>query len=130
MVALAALLWAATSHRVYTRTLPFHVLMRIFGEDDAGTVATVLRKLYSVVAFALLGFIVDLALPRTRRAKLRAASIVAAFSAVIEVAQKLHGAHEGLLSNATDVACGGLGGWLGAVVARALPAAAAAARRR
>ena len=127
VVVLAALLWAATSHRVYHRTVPFHVLMRIFGEDDAGTVATLLRKLYSVVAFALLGFIVQLALPRTRRPELRAALIVAAFSAVIEVVQKLDGAHEGLLSNALDVACGALGGWLGAVVARTV---SAAARRR
>ena len=116
---LAALLWAATSHRVYHRTLPFHLLARIFGEDDAGAAATLLRKLYSVVAFALLGFVVHIALPRTRRPKLRAALIVAAFSAAIEVVQKLDGAHEGLLSNAIDVACGALGGWLGAVLARA-----------
>ena len=113
---LAALLWAATSHRVYHRTVPFRVLMRVFGEDDAGTVATLLRKFYSVVAFALLGFIVHLALPRTRRPELRAALIVAGFSAVIEVVQKLDGAHEGLLSNAIDVACGALGGWLGAAI--------------
>jgi hypothetical protein len=113
---LAALLWAATSHRVYNRTLPFHVLQRVFGEDDAGTAATLLRKFNSDVAFTLLGFIVHLALPRTRRPELRAALIVAAFSAVIEVAQKLEGAHEGLLSNAIDVACGALGGWLGAAI--------------
>ena len=127
---LAVLLWAATSHRVYSRTLPFHVLMRIFGDDDAGTAATLLRKLYSVVAFALLGFIVHLALPRIRRPELRAALIVAAFSAVIEVVQKLHGAHEGLLSNAIDIACGALGGWLGASLARAVSTGASAVRRR
>ena len=116
MVVLAGLLWAATSHRVYHRTLPFHVLTRVFGEDDAGTVATLLRKLYSIVAFALLGVVVQLAMPRARRPELRAALIVAAFSAVIEVVQKLDGAHEGLLSNAIDVACGALGGWLGAAI--------------
>jgi hypothetical protein len=127
---LLALLWAATSHRVYHRTLPIHVLMRIFGEEDTAVATVVLRKLYSIVAFALLGFVVHVALPRTRRPELRAALIVAAFSAVIEVVQKLDGAPEGLLSNAIDVACGALGGWLGALAARALSGAVAAARRR
>lgn len=107
-----------------------HLLTRIFGEDDTAAAAILLRKLYSVVAFALLGFIVDKALPATRRPALRAAIIVAAFSAVIEVVQKLHHAHEGLLSNAVDIACGAIGGWLGVVVARGLVAATKAARRR
>ena len=79
----------------------------------------VLRKVYSVVAFALLGFVVNLALPRTRRPALRAALVVAAISAVIEVAQKLRGAHEGLASNIFDIACGAFGGWLAVTLARA-----------
>jgi hypothetical protein len=130
IVVIAVLLYAATSHRIYSRTLPMHLLMRVFGEDDTAAAAIVLRKIYSVVAFALLGFIVDKALPRTRRPALRAAVIVAGFSAVIEVVQKVRHAHEGLLSNAIDVACGALGGWLGVVVARAVSAAVTAARRR
>ncbi len=77
-----------------------------------------LRKLYSVVAFTVLGFVVDRALPRSRRRALRAALVVAALSAVVEVAQKARGAHEGLLSNAFDVACGALGGWLAVTLGR------------
>jgi glycopeptide antibiotics resistance protein len=79
-----------------------------------------LRKLYSIGAFSLLGFVVHLALPRSRREALRAALIVAVFSALIEIAQKLHGAHEGVLSNVVDIACGALGGWLGVTIARDL----------
>jgi uncharacterized BrkB/YihY/UPF0761 family membrane protein len=114
------LFWAALSHSVYRQTLPVHVLTRVFGEDDSAAAATVLRKLYSIVAFTLLGFVVHAALPRSRRPALRAALIVGAFSALIEVAQKLRHAHEGLLSNAIDVACGALGGWLAVTIARAL----------
>ncbi len=77
-----------------------------------------LRKFYSIVAFALIGFVVDKALPRTRRPALRAALIVAAFSAAIEVAQKLHHAREGPLSNAIDIACGALGGWIAVTATR------------
>lgn len=121
-VVLVVLFWAALSHRVYDGTLPVALFERVFGEDvEEGPLAlhVVLRKVYSIVAFALLGFVVHLALPRTRRPALRAALVVAAFSAVVEVAQKLRGAHEGLLSNAFDVACGAFGGWLAVTLARA-----------
>jgi len=107
--------YAAISLRVYRHTLPHLLLMHLFGEDyNEGpfSILVLLRKLYSVVAFTLIGFVVDKALPRTRRPALRAAIIVAAFSAVIEIVQKLHGAHEGPLSEAIDIACGALGGWL------------------
>ena len=117
--AVVVLFWAAVSHNVYRQTLPVHLLMRVFGEDDAAAATTVLRKLYSIVAFTLLGFMVHVALARSRRPALRAALIVAAFSALIEVAQKLRHAHEGLLSNAVDVACGALGGWLAVRILRA-----------
>jgi len=115
------LFWAALSHRVYHRTLPSHVLYQLFGEDafeGPFAVRTILRKLYSVVAFTLLGFIVNRALPPARRPALRAALVVAVFSGFIEIAQKLNHAPEGLLSNAIDVACGGLGGWLGVALPR------------
>jgi hypothetical protein len=124
----AVLFWAALSHRIYNHTLPRALIERVFGEDDsegsALAVRVLLRKLYSIVAFALIGFVVDKALPRTRRPALRAALIVAGFSAAIEVAQKLHHAHEGLASEAFDVACGALGGWLAVTVSHGL------ARRR
>ena len=118
-VAVVAVFWAAISHSVYRETLPVHLLTRVFGEEDGAAATTVLRKLYSIVAFTLLGFVVHAALPRSRRPALRAALIVAAFSLLIEVAQKVRHAHEGLLSNAVDVACGALGGWLAVMLARA-----------
>jgi uncharacterized BrkB/YihY/UPF0761 family membrane protein len=86
----------------------------LFGEDDGEwmSVLVVLRKLYSVVAFTLIGFVVHAALPPARRPALRAAVVVAAFSALIEVAQKIRHAHEGLASNVFDVACGAsAAGW-------------------
>ena len=78
-----------------------------------------LRKLYGVAAFTLIGFVVHKALPPARRPALRAALIVAAFSAAIELAQKANHAHEGAPSNAFDVACGAFGGWLAVTLARA-----------
>jgi hypothetical protein len=115
--------YAAISLRVYRHTLPHLLLMHVFGEDyNEGpfSVLVLLRKFYSIVAFTLIGFVVDKALPATRRPALRAALIVAAFSAVIEVVQKLHGAREGLLSEAIDVACGAIGGWLAVTIAAAV----------
>jgi len=114
------LIWAAVSHRVYTQTLPQRVIEHVFGENDTAGAMVALRKLYSVAAFALLGFVVDRALPATRRPALRAALIVGAVSALIEIAQKLHHAPEGPLSNAIDILCGALGGWLGAVLSNAI----------
>ncbi len=119
---LAFVFWAALSHRVYMRTLPVGMFERVFGENvEEGPFAlhVLLRKLYSIVAFTLLGFVVNLALPRTPRPALRAAFVVAAFSLIVEIAQKLRGANEGLLSNAFDVACGAFGGWLAVTLARA-----------
>ncbi len=122
VVIVALAFWAALSHRVYSRTLPAGLLEHLFGEDDGEwrSALVVLRKLYSIVAFTLVGFVVHKALPPARRAALRAAVIVAALSALIEIAQKLRHAHEGLASNAFDVLCGAFGGWLAVTIARAL----------
>jgi hypothetical protein len=104
----AVLFWAATSNEVYDLTSPpelsFHV---------------VLRKTYSIVAFALVGFTADKALGPSARAALRAALAVAAYSAAIEVVQVARGSHEGVVWNIVDVLCGTAGGWLG-VVARGI----------
>jgi predicted membrane-bound mannosyltransferase len=104
----AVLFWAATSNEVYDLTSPsvlsFHVL---------------LRKAYSIAAFALLGFTVDRALRPSTKAALRAALAVAAYSAAIEVVQAARGSHEGVAWNVVDVLCGAAGGWLG-VVARGI----------
>ena len=104
MTVAAALFWAATSNEVYDLTSPpvlsFHVL---------------LRKAYSIAAFALVGFTADKALGPSARATLRGALLVAAYSAAIEVAQAVRGSHEGVAWNVVDVLCGAAGGWLGAV---------------
>ena len=121
VIVVAVLFWAALSHRIYSVTEPYRVISRVFGEDSTeGTYALtqLLRKFYSIIAFTLIGFVVDKALPPTRRPALRAALIVAAFSTAIEVAQKLHHAHEGPLSNAIDIACGAFGGWLAVTLTR------------
>ncbi|MDQ6942102.1 MAG: hypothetical protein M3169_06245 [Candidatus Eremiobacteraeota bacterium] len=122
VVIIALAFWAALSHRVYSRTLPVGLLEHLFGEDDREwrSALVVLRKFYSVVAFTLIGFVVHKALPPARRPALRAAVIVAALSALIEIAQKLRHAHEGIVSNAFDVLCGAFGGWLAVTIARAL----------
>jgi len=103
----AVLFWAATNNEVYDLTSPpafsWHVLA---------------RKAYSIVAFALVGFTADKALGPSARPALRAAVLVALYSAAIEVVQFLDGSQEGLGWNAVDVLCGAAGGWLGALVSR------------
>jgi hypothetical protein len=100
------LLVAAIDNGVYEATSPtslsYHVL---------------LRKLYSVIAFAVVGF----PIARARRLTGRSAAassiglIVAGYSAGIEVLQYfLDPPPEGLLSNVFDVACGFFGGAIAA----------------
>jgi hypothetical protein len=100
----AALFWAATSNEVYDLTSPGELSFHI-----------VLRKTYSIVAFAVVGFTADKALGPSTRAALRAALVVAAYSAAIEVVQAARGSHEGAVWNAVDILCGAAGGWLGVV---------------
>lgn len=111
-LALAAAFYAlALSHEVYDVTSPpgfsWHVL---------------LRKAYSVVAFATIAlcFRADLSArgARSRLASFACVILLAAYSAAIEIGQALHGSREGAAWNAADVACGALGGALGAVVFR------------
>jgi predicted membrane-bound mannosyltransferase len=103
----AALFWVATSTEVYELTSPSVLLFHVL-----------LRKTYSIVAFAVLGFIADKALGPSARAAPRAALLLAAYSAAIEVAQFAHGTREGLSWNVVDVLCGAAGGWLGVVAGR------------
>lgn len=126
--ALVGFLWAATNLSVYNHTSPSGIAERIFGEDAARiphdgwlSLHVILRKVYSIVAFTIVGFVLDKALPPTRRRALRAALLVAAFSAVIEVGQKLHHAPEGLRSNLFDIGCGAFGGWLAIAFQRLAP---------
>lgn len=78
------------------------------------TPALILRKLYGIVAFTIVGFFAAALLDPNRRV-VGCALLVAAFSACIEVAQKLGGSPEGPLSNAFDIACGAVGGVAGAL---------------
>jgi hypothetical protein len=77
--------------------------------------AHVLRKLYSIVAFAIVGFFAAAMLDERRRA-LGCIALVAGFSTIIEIVQKLTGSREGLLSNAFDIGCGAVGGLIGAAL--------------
>jgi hypothetical protein len=110
------LLYAGTSYSVYRHTLPHRIIERIFGDDPGEawfSPTFYIRKSYSIAAFTLMGAVSQLALPPARWAVVRGALLVAAFSALIEVAQKLHGAPEGLGWSAFDVGCGAVGGALG-----------------
>lgn len=109
----------ALSGEVYHETSPAHVATTLFGSgvgrygDPLGlSLHVVLRKLYSIVAFALVGLCAELALPRSARPALRMTLLVAAYSAAIEYGQFLHGSKEGLVWNAIDTVCGGIGGWI------------------
>ncbi len=100
---------AAISNELYQLTSPpslsWHVL---------------LRKIYSVLAFALVGYLLRRALAEHGREAIVVRCIVgiAAYSGAIEIAQALLGSHEGFAWNAVDVACGALGGALGSAGAQ------------
>ncbi len=99
----AVLFAVALSNEAYEATSPssfaWHVL---------------LRKTYSVGAFALVGYLLRRALQEHGRNDAFPTCIwgVAAYSAVIEIGQDLTGSHEGFISNAFDVLCGALGGFV------------------
>ena len=109
----------ALSGEAYHETSPAHVATTIFG-SGAGRVGdpfgislhVVLRKAYSIAAFALVGVTAELVLPRSRRAALRMGLLVAAYSAAIEYAQYVRGSEEGPWWNAIDITCGAIGGWI------------------
>lgn len=126
--------WAALSHHIYHLTTPNGLAARVFGKDVASvhhpawlSLHVALRKLYSIVAFTLVGFVVDKALPPVRRRALRSALLVGAFSLLVEIAQRLHHSHESTASQIFDVGCGLLGGWCAIALQ---PARSAAARPR
>lgn len=73
-----------------------------------------LRKVYSVIAFGVVGIALGRAAPEWNRplSLVQTAFAVALFSSAIEVGQKLAGSHEGLSWNVFDAGCGALGGAL------------------
>ena len=85
-----------------------------FYDHDLST-ERIVRKIYSVVAFAIVGFFVSpLFIPVVRLRT--SALLVMGFSLVIEIAQRGMHYPESLVSNAFDLACGAAGGLLGALV--------------
>jgi hypothetical protein len=106
-VVAAALYAAACSHKLYEVTSPLWLDWHV-----------ALRKLYSIVAFALVGYLARRALQengRTQHVALSCVLGVAAYSAAIEVGQFFHGSQEGLGWNAFDTLCGAAGGALATV---------------
>ena len=89
------------------------------GPTFAESVYFFIRKTYSIVAFAVLGLLLSPLFGRPRRSR-SVALVVAGFSAVIEVVQKVSGSDESLASNAFDVGCGFVGGFVGAGVWNAI----------
>ncbi len=73
-----------------------------------------IRKLLSVVAFGLIGLAMAYWRRRGEKDVLPVALIVAGYSALIEIAQWLHGEREGLYWNTIDTLCGYIGGFFGA----------------
>jgi hypothetical protein len=75
----------------------------------------IVRKLYSVACFALLGYFFSRVAPRAPVpiSSLRAAVVIALYSAVVEIGQHVTGSRESLKWNAVDVALGFIGGAIG-----------------
>ena len=82
-----------------------------------------LRKAYSVVAFALVGYLLRRALIENGRSHIALTCIggLALYSGLIEAGQFIGGSQEGLAWTAIDVICGALGG-AAAVSDRLFPA--------
>ena len=110
---------AVSQHLPHTGRL--HDLARDLppGAQRALTPVLFLRKSYSIVAFAIVGLFAAPLIARPNRV-LGDAFLVAAFSVVIEIVQKLTGSEESFKSNLFDVACGAVGGVLGALAWNAL----------
>ena len=87
----------------------------------------VLRKVYSVGAFALVGYLIARALRECGRPLVPRSIVIlgALYSGAIEVTQYLQGSQEGIWWNLFDVGCGALGG---AIAARVPGSAATSAR--
>ena len=106
IIAAIAFLFVAASDTVYDLTSP------------PGPLQILLRKSYSLGAFALVGYPLSRALEASNMGKsaLFVATAVATYSLGIEIVQAIVGSHEGLGWNAADVAFGFAGGYLGAAI--------------
>lgn len=117
----AALWWTATAIVA--------VIMFFLGTNDTVynltspatlDIHVLLRKTYSIVAFGVTGYLAARAslASRWRTSPLTVALWLALFSLAIEIGQDMSPPRESLALHSFDVACGGLGGWIGALVAR------------
>ncbi|GEM_PF-6792843 len=132
----AAVMFFAIDGRVYSTTVyvpqavreplealhvgawPFANAARLLLADPGWTPHDLVRKAYSLLAFAVLGFLIAKALGR-RISLSRAIAVsgcVAGFSALIEILQRLDPSHESRLSSILDVLCGAIGGAAGYAV--------------
>lgn len=82
-----------------------------------GSLQFLLRKSYSLGAFAIVGYVFSRASKASERGKsaLYVPFAVATYSLVIEIGQAIVGSHEGLVSNGLDIAFGFVGGYVGTV---------------
>jgi len=91
---------SATSHEVYLTTTPIALAWHV-----------ALRKAYSIVAFAIVGYAFRRALETSgKRVVVPCIAGLALYSAAIEVAQGFHGSTEGFGWNVIDTLCGMIGG--------------------
>jgi hypothetical protein len=115
-------------------TSPPNMVHKLFGPDIVTfahprwlSLHTWVRKAYSVVAFACVGFTAHRALGPTTRPRGRMAALVAFYSLAIEIAQHQLIGPEPLAESAFDVGCGAVGGWLAIVLDEAITAKSRAA---
>ncbi len=121
-IAVAAVLFvAALSSDLYNATSPPQLSWHV-----------VLRKVYSIVAFTLVGYLFErAAAERGYATRAFAATLaVAVYSGAIEVGQFFAGSHEGLVWNAIDVVCGAVGGAIGTLAMRRVAGQRAAGASR
>lgn len=106
LLASILMFFVSLSHEIESATTP---------RNHGVAAQTLLRKTYSVVAFAILGYLCAWSHRRTGTLWLIASGITTGvFSAIIEVFQHQLGAPEGLVWNAADTLMGLFGGLLGA----------------
>jgi hypothetical protein len=119
LVVTVAFFLMATRTDIYNATSPRGLSRDLFGPQVLQlahpwwlSLHIWVRKAYSIVAFAAVGFSIQCALRPAVRPALRAAVIVGIYSLGIEIVQRLFVTVEPVMESVLDVGCGALGGWL------------------